>query len=116
MWMVDVTDEGKPIPVSTFRGPHDPSAPPNEGFGAHQPQEQLYEDNNVIAVTWFAGGLRMVDISDPYAPCEAGHYVPLPGAGQSRVGSNDVFVSPDRRMYLIDRFNGLEILEYTGDH
>jgi hypothetical protein len=116
MWMVDVTEEKNPIPVSTFRGPHDRDAPPNEGFGAHQPQEQLYEGDNIIAVTWFAGGLRMVDISDPYAPQEVGHYVPTPASGQSRVGSNDVFVSPDRLIYLIDRFKGLEILEYTGGH
>ena len=78
VWMVDIRDERKPIPVSTYRGPDDPDAPPNEGFGAHQPQEQLYPNDNVLAVTWFAGGLRMIDISDPYAVREVGHYVPYP--------------------------------------
>jgi hypothetical protein len=115
VWMVDITDERKPIPVSTFRGPHDPDAPPNEGMGAHQPQEQLYPGENIVAVTWFAGGVRMLDISDPYAPREVGHFVPHPAAGHPRTGINDVFVSEDRLIYLIDRFNGLEILEYTGE-
>jgi hypothetical protein len=115
VWMVDITDEKKPIPVSTFRGPHDPEAPPNEGMGAHQPQEQLYPGDNIVAVTWFAGGVRMLDISDPYAPREVGHFVPHPAPGHARTGSNDVFVSEDRLIYLIDRFNGLEILEYTGE-
>jgi hypothetical protein len=114
MWMVDVTVETNPVPVATFRGPHDAGAPPNEGFGAHQPQEQLYAGDNILAVTWFAGGLRLVDISDPYAPREAGHYVPLPGKGAARTASNDVFVGPDRLIYLIDRFDGLDILEYNG--
>jgi hypothetical protein len=114
VWMVDITEERNPVPISTYRGPHDADAPPNEGFGAHQPQEQLYPGDNIIAVTWFAGGLRMLDISDPYAVREVGHYVPEPGRGQARVGSNDVFVDSDRTIYLIDRFNGLEILEYKG--
>jgi hypothetical protein len=113
MWMVDVTDERNPIPVSTFRGPDNPDFPPGEGFGAHQPQEQLY-DRNVIAVTWFGGGLRFVDISDPYSPTEVGYYVPRPRSGQDRVMSNDVCVSPDGLLYLLDRADGLEILEYTG--
>ena len=112
VWMVDVTDERNPIPVATFRGPDNPDFPPGEGFGAHQPQEQLY-DRNVIAVTWFGGGLRLVDISDPYRPTEAGYYVPYPGPGQKRVMSNDVFVDENGRIYLLDRGNGLEILEPT---
>ena len=113
MWMVDITDERNPVPVSTFRGPDRPDYPAGEGFGAHQPQEQLY-DSNVIAITWFSGGLRFVDISDPYVPTEVGYYVPRPRSGQERVMSNDVCVSPDGLIYLLDRRNGLEILEYTG--
>jgi len=115
VWMVDITDETKPLPVSTFKGPDNPEAPADEGFGAHQPQEQLYPGDNIIAVTWFSGGLRLIDISDPYALREVGHYTPHPAAGQPQLASNDVFVAPDKRIYLIDRFNGLEILEYTGE-
>lgn len=114
VWMVDITHEPNPIPISTYRGPNVADAPPNEGFGAHQPQEQLYEGDNTIAVTWFAGGLRLLDISDPYSVREVGHYVPEPGRGYERTGSNDVFVAPDRLMYVIDRFSGLDILERSG--
>jgi len=68
----------------------------------------------LIALTWFSGGLRFVDISDPYAPTEVGYYVPRPRSGQERVMSNDVCVSPDGLIYLLDRANGLEILEWGG--
>ena len=41
--------------------------------------------------------------------------MPAPGAGQKIVQSNDVFVDKARGLvYLIDRLNGLDILEYRG--
>ena len=41
--------------------------------------------------------------------------MPTPGAGQKIVQSNDVFVDKTRGLvYLIDRLNGLDILEYGG--
>jgi hypothetical protein len=112
LWVVDVTDETKPVPVATFRVPHDKPFDQDCWFGAHQPQEQV--DGNVLFVTWFAGGLRAVDISDPYAPREVGHYMPKPGPGQSIVQSNDVFY--DRKtglIYVIDRLNGLDIVAFN---
>ena len=59
---------------------------------------------------WF-GGLRAVDVSNPYQPEEVGYYLPLPGKNQNTVQSNDVFRSADGLLYLIDRYDGLEILE-----
>ena len=41
--------------------------------------------------------------------------MPTPGAGQKIVQSNDVFVDKSRGLvFLIDRLNGLDILELTG--
>ncbi|MGH7768342.1 MAG: LVIVD repeat-containing protein, partial [Candidatus Binatia bacterium] len=65
----------------------------------------------VLYVTWFAGGLRAVDFSNPYQPEEIGFYIPLPGKSQKTVQSNDVFRAKDGLLYLIDRYDGLEILE-----
>jgi hypothetical protein len=53
----------------------------------------------------------MVDISNPYSPEEIGYYVPLPGKGQKAPLSNDVFRRDDRMIFLLDRLDGLEILE-----
>jgi hypothetical protein len=44
-------------------------------------------------------------------PKEIGFYVPAPGKGQTTVKSNDVFRAANGLLYLIDRLNGLEILE-----
>jgi hypothetical protein len=55
--------------------------------------------------------LRVVDISNPYLPTEIGYYVPEPGLGQKTVKSNDIFRADNGLLYLIDRLNGLEILE-----
>ena len=69
--------------------PYDGEFKPGSRFGAHQPAEQVYD--NIHYVTWFAGGLRALDLSNPFAPKEVGYYVPMPGKGQTAVQSNDVF-------------------------
>ncbi len=69
---------------------------------------------SLVYVAWFRGGLRIVDIADPEKPEEAGYFIPTPGAGQKTVQSNDVFVDDRGLIYLLDRLNGLDILEYTG--
>jgi len=119
MWVVDITDERHPVPVATFQ-------PPDAGklarrcdsqgakrFGAHQPHEVVAEDNLVYAA-WFAGGLRVIDIANPYRPEQVGYYVPTPPTGRNFPESNDVFVDATGRIFLIDRVNGLEILRFTG--
>ena len=62
-------------------------------------------------VTWFSGGLRIVDISNPYSPTEIGYYMLKPGRGQKTVKSNEVYRAENGLPYLIDRPDGLEILE-----
>jgi len=106
-WVVDITEETRPIPIATFLLPDGHRTAGR--FGAHQPAEQVY--GNVLYVTWFSGGLRAIDISNPYLPREVGFYVPLPGKGQKSVQSNDVFHRKDGTLFLIDRLDGLEILE-----
>jgi hypothetical protein len=119
MWIVDITDEEDPVSAAVFRVPEGGKYSFCDGkkgkrFGAHQPHEHVGEDNLVYA-TWFSGGLRIIDISDPYHPEEAGYYVPEPVAGNEFPLSNDVFVDESGLIYLIDRNNGLDILRYTGE-
>jgi hypothetical protein len=109
MWMVDITDETRPVPISTFNPVEAHGIEPGHQYGAHQPAEQVYD--NKMFVTWFSGGLRVVDISNPYLPTEIGYYVPEPGRGQKTVKSNDIFRADNGLLYLIDRLDGLEILE-----
>jgi hypothetical protein len=54
--------------------------------GAHQFQERVADHR--LYCTWFSGGLRVLDISDPTAPEEIGWYIPEPvrpqGAAEQR--------------------------------
>ena len=109
LWVVDITKETLPLPVATFIVPFEGKSTGQFRFGAHQPAEQVY--GNTLYVTWFGGGLRAVDFSNPYIPKEVGYYIPNPGKGQKAVMSNDVFHDKDGKLYLIDRYDGLEILE-----
>ena len=118
MWMYDITDEETPTIASSFRvsggGKHTRcDGTKDRRMGAHQPHEFVGEDNLVYA-TWFAAGLRIIDISGPDKPFEVGYYVPEPVAGFEFPQSNDVYVAEGGLIYMIDRFNGLDILKYNG--
>lgn len=118
MWVFDVSDETAPKPLSTYAMSEE-DTPWKRGslgygarFGAHQCHERI--TGSLVHVVWFRGGLRIVDIADPIKPVEVGHFIPAPGPGQKTVQSNDVFVDDRGIIYLMDRLNGLDILEYTG--
>ncbi len=70
--------------------------------------------DSLVYIAWFRGGLRVVDIANPSVPEEVGYFIPTPAEGTPTVQSNDVFVDDKGRIFLLDRFKGLDILEYTG--
>jgi hypothetical protein len=76
----------QPVPIATFQVPGldlDGSPQPPMS-GCHQPSERLR--GTVIPFAWFAQGLRLVDIADPFAPREVGHFLPdPPDRGRPRV-------------------------------
>ncbi len=115
LWVFDVTDLKKIQPlaiyeVSELDSPWSRAAPGR--FGAHQFQEHMKGGDTLIYCAWFAGGLRIVDIADPTAPREVGHYIPEPAAGKACPQSNDVDVDERGLIYLGDRYNGFDILEF----
>ena len=89
---------------------YDPDgAPQPPMMGCHQPSERFH--GTVVPFAWFARGLRLVDVSDPFAPKEVGCYEPDPPEGYDMVSSNDVTVDPSGLIYLIVRQRGLDIIE-----
>jgi len=113
MWLFDVSDIGDMKPLSTFHVSEadSPWHKFGELFGAHQYQEHFSDTR--IYMTWFSGGLRVVDIADPLLPQEIAYFIPAPGRGARTPLSNDVEVDEDGLIYLLDRVNGLDILEIT---
>jgi hypothetical protein len=108
LWLVDISDEKKPVPFASFQVDTD-GQPQPEFTGCHQPSEKI--TSTEIPVAWFAHGLRIVDIANPHAPREVGHFRPPVPEGSSRVCSNDVCVDDRGLMYLVDRGRGVHILE-----
>jgi hypothetical protein len=68
----------------------------------------------IIPFAWFAQGLRLVDIADPFVPREVGYFLPDPPPGCERVSSNDVTMDERGLIYLSDRQTGVHIVEVTG--
>lgn len=111
MWMVDITDERNPVPVSSFQVEGIAGKPSPTMTACHQPCEKV--TGNEIPFAWFAQGLRIIDIGNPQAPKEVAWYMPDPAKGASRVSSNDITVDDRGLFYLIDRVGGLSIVERT---
>ena len=112
-WIFDITDERQPLPIASFdvEGLDNDGAPQPVMTGCHQPCEVV--TGTVIPFAWFAQGLRLVDIADPFRPREVGFFKPDPPEGCERASSNDVTVDARGLIYLVDRQRGVHVLERT---
>src|SRR5438477_7124485 len=136
-YFVDITDPGRPQSISTFLVPSQQNGNCDMGgrFGPHSTQEELSGPyyGKIVFIAYFNGGLRAVDIRDPYNPTEVGFYVPAiktgdpaSGATDTRCGTyqgtanlcaqviqtNNVATDDRGYVYIVDRANtGLHILK-----
>ena len=110
-WIYDITVEQVPTPIATYQveGLHGDGAPQEPMTGCHQPSERTA--GTVVPFAWFAQGLRLVDIGDPFRPREVGHYVPPAAPGAEKPSSNDVTIDERGVIYLVDRVHGVDILQ-----
>ena len=134
VFFMDVTIEQRPMVVSNFNVPEASGNFCGRGgrFGAHSANESTAPvfHKKLAFFTWFNGGVRAVDIRDPYQPREVGHFVPsiteatdkrcIKVDGQDRcktaIQSNNVETDERGYVYVVDRANtGLHILELTGE-
>lgn len=85
-------------------------------FNAHK--SLVFE--NLMFVSWIAGGVRAIDISNPGTPFEAGFYFSKPvretaaGEMNPELGIRNHPALKDGLLYLIDGDSGLYVLKYTG--
>jgi hypothetical protein len=133
-FVVDVTDETKPLSVANYQVREADGAFCERGgrFGAHASHENftpIYY-RRVMFFSWFNAGVRAVDIRDPYRPREIASYIPattektaarcLKTAAGERckiaIQTNNVEVDDRGYIYIVDRANtGMHILELTGE-
>jgi hypothetical protein len=111
----DVTDLGAIKPLAQFQvseidSPF--SRTPGARFGAHQFCERI--SGTLVHAVWFGGGLRIIDVADPFAPREVGHFIPEPVGGRAAPQSNDVALDDRGLIYVVDRYVGFDVLEFQG--
>jgi hypothetical protein len=121
-WVVDASDETAPLIVGSLPIPagdelfKTPGRAGSHNLHENHPLPTAFRSDSLVFGSYFSGGVRVHDVSNPYAPVEVGYYVPETPAG-TRAGSaqvNDVYVDENRVIYAIDRFKGgLYVLELT---
>jgi hypothetical protein len=112
-WIYDITDERFPTPIATWQveGLDPDGAPQPQMMGCHQPSERFR--GSVIPFAWFARGLRVLDIRDPFAPREVAFFEPDPPEGCAMASSNDVTIDARGIVFLVDRQRGVDVIETT---
>jgi hypothetical protein len=116
--LVDVSDETRPREVATFPVPQGDYCGRGGRFGPHNLHENrpgTFISDTIVFATYFNGGLRVYDTSDPAGIAEIGRYVPDAPAGQPSIQLNDLLVCEDGLVFVTDRVRGgLYILRWLG--
>ena len=127
-YMIDITNESKPFPVSVWQVPVGDFCSKGGRFGPHQSADTVNGrinrfENKIAWIAYFNAGVRVVDLSNPYSLKELGYYLPKTNANSHPIAKdqpvviqmNDVDIDHRGLAYASDRVGtGLFILEYTG--
>jgi hypothetical protein len=124
-FMVDITDEVHPYPVSNLNVAEAEGDYCTVGgrFGSHASNENFTSVfyRKMVAISWFNAGVRMWDIRDPFNPKEVAYFIPRitentdDRNGKFAIQTNNVEVDDRGLVYITDRANtGLHILALTG--
>jgi hypothetical protein len=119
IWVLDARDESNLVPISTCPLPDHKAYAARGRFGAHNIHENVpvptsWQNDQIVLGTFFNGGLRAYDLSNPYQPQPIATFVPPAPAGAptGTIQLNDVFVDEREVVYTVDRhIGGLYILE-----
>jgi hypothetical protein len=132
-FVIDVTTETKPFGVATYQAAESPGGFCRRGgrFGPHSTNESFAPIfyKKLVFVAYFNAGVRAVDVRNPYAPREAGFYIPATtertaercvtdGTRSCKVAIQTNNVETDERgfIYLADRAGtGLHVVRLTGE-
>jgi hypothetical protein len=122
IWILDGRREDNVVPIATCPLAREGFTGRGGRFGAHNLHENVplptsWQSEQIIFGTFFSGGVRAYDLSDPYRPVEVAAFVPpVPnGSPSGTIQLNDVFVDERSIVYTVDRHvGGLYILEFTG--
>jgi hypothetical protein len=121
---VDISDASAPVVAGEYALPEqDPAqcggVAPLTAFTAHN----ATVTHDLALVTWYAGGLEAIDISDPAEPFQLAELRPEPlphvttedpGLDGSKIEMWSYPILDDGLIYVVDVRNGLYVLRYHG--
>ena len=120
VWLMDNRLETNPVIVGTLpMGDTEDFFQRPGRYGAHNVYENVpgpgsFTSDNLVYATFFNGGIRVFDTSDPFRPEEVAYFVPEASGSDVAVAINDVHVDENGIVYVVDRIKGgLYILELT---
>jgi hypothetical protein len=135
-FLLDITTDSKPWPLSTLRV-NDDDGNPNfcsrgPRFGTHATNENFYAPyyGRLTFISYFDAGVRVWDIRDPVHPKQVAHFIPPVNSftqpscatinGQTvcktNVMTNNVELDTRNLIYIVDRVgSGADILQLIGD-
>jgi hypothetical protein len=114
VWVLDHHVETNPVPIATCPlPPLEKFARRGGRFGAHnlhenRPVPGAWHSEKIVVGTFFNGGVRAFDLSDPFRPVEVAYAVP-PAPRKSpkkAIQLNDVFVDDRGVLFTVDRMIG----------
>ena len=116
--VLDVRHEPNPVQIGTFRLPLNRFCPPDRPgrrFGIHDIERMV--KGNIVFSAWENAGFWAIDISDPYHPKAAGHFVPpvFRRANADSGHADDVFVHESGLVFASssDPGGGFWIMRHT---
>jgi hypothetical protein len=126
IFVLDVRSPQNPVTVATMPVPRDRDYCTAPGtFGPHNLHENRpgsFQSEETIFATYNAGGVRVFDLRDQYAPKELAYWLPPPPAKMIdprpsvtlAAKTADIYVTRDGLIYASDWNAGLHVLEYQG--
>jgi len=114
VWVLDNHVETRPLPIATCPLPPLKKFARRGGrFGAHnlhenRPGPGIWHSEKIVVGTFFNGGVRAFDLSDPFRPVEVAYAVP-PAPRKSpkkAIQLNDVLVDDRGVLFTVDRMIG----------
>jgi hypothetical protein len=89
-WLVDITHEDRPWPLSTLHVDEGGYCERGGRFGVHSSAESFYPPyyGKIAVMAWFNAGIRIWDIRDPFAIHEVAYFVPPPNKNTVPTCSN----------------------------
>lgn len=112
VWLYDISNPATPMPIGHFSPPRGPQMVGSYvGWTGSWCTSHQFDwiSNHLLVVPWYAGGVDVVDVTDPGMPHEVASYDP-----KGSIAYSSQFDDETGRVFVTDLQRGLTILDLNG--